>query len=79
MLCSDDVKAHILREQNCVRLSLYTASHLLFGTTVVFQRQQHYLIGVLFRLHSLCQLIVSALLSYYCCSSRNSGSNRSSY
>ena len=46
LLCSDDIMAHIQRQQNCVRLSLYTASQLLYGAVVVFHKQQHYLIGL---------------------------------
>jgi len=45
-VCSDDIMAHIQRQQNCVRLSLYTASQLMYGTVVVFHKQQHYLIGL---------------------------------
>ena len=52
-LCSDDIMAHFQRQKNCVRLSLYTASHLLYGTVVVFHKQQHYLIGLLHTVHDM--------------------------
>jgi len=47
VLHSDDIMAHILRKHNCVRLSLYTTSQLMYGTAVVYLKQQHYLIGLL--------------------------------
>jgi len=56
VLCSEDIIAHIQGQQDCVRLSLYTASHLMYGVVVVYQKQQHYLIGLLHTVHDSCLL-----------------------